>query len=193
MSPTLSFPPPLFPNRFVCIVFHAMATIEVLPATFPADREKIVALFTAYAKSLNIDLAFQSFDEELSQLPGKYASEEGGALLLASDPASRIIGCVAIRAFSRPETCELKRLYVVPEARGMGAAQRLMDAVIVKAQELGYTSMLLDTLASMEAARKLYERYGFEQIDKYYDNPVEGTVFMRGDLGHVACVTTTSA
>ncbi|KAL1599836.1 hypothetical protein SLS60_007641 [Paraconiothyrium brasiliense] len=165
-----------------------MATISITPAQFPRDREVVATLFAAYAESLNIDLSFQSFDDELSQLPGKYAAEKSGTLLLAYDsntsPAT-VIGCVAVRAFSPPDTCELKRLYIVPEARGMGAAQRLMDAAIGKARELNYHYMLLDTLASMTAARKLYVRYGFEEVDRYYDNPIEGTVFMRAALKDV--------
>ncbi|KAJ4354338.1 uncharacterized protein N0V89_006073 [Didymosphaeria variabile] len=165
-----------------------MSTIIITPAQFPRDREVVATLFAAYAESLNIDLSFQSFADELSRLPGKYAAEKGGTLFLAhgsnTSPAN-IIGCVAVRAFSSPKTCELKRLYIVPEARGMGAAQRLMDAAIEKARELNYDYMLLDTLASMTAARKLYVRYGFEEVDKYYDNPIEGTVFMRAALKDV--------
>lgn len=157
-----------------------MSTINTLPAEFPRDQEVVAALFAAYADSLNIDLSFQNFDDELSQLPGKYATEKGGTLLLARDSSSEVIGCVAIRAFSPHEkTCELKRLYIIPEARGMGAAQQLMDAAIERARQLGYRGMLLDTLASMKAARALYTRYGFKEVEKYYDNPIEGTVFMR--------------
>lgn len=170
-----------------------MDRIDISPAVFPEDREKVAALFSAYAESLNIDLSFQSFDDELAQLPGKYATEKGGALLLAYDSSSKAIGCVAVRAFSPPRTCELKRLYIIPEARGMGAAQRLMDAVVLRARRLGYTDMLLDTLASMKAARKLYERYGFEEVDKYYENPIEGTVFMSANLEHVTSATKISA
>ncbi|KAK7182324.1 hypothetical protein DPSP01_002375 [Paraphaeosphaeria sporulosa] len=168
------------------IPYEKMSQITITTAEFPRDREAVAALFAAYAESLNIDLSFQSFTDELSQLPGKYAAEKGGALFLAqaadSTPA-KIVGCIAVRAFSPLDTCELKRLYVVPEARGMGAAQRLMNAAIEKARDLGYDYMLLDTLANMTAARKLYTRCGFAEVDKYYDNPIEGTVFMRAALG----------
>lgn len=162
--------------------------VTVTPAESPSDRAAVAVLFAAYAESLNIDLSFQSFADEVSQLPGKYAAEKGGALFLANSTASspaKVVGCVAVRAFSPPDTCELKRLYTVPEARGMGVAQRLMDAAMEKARELGYSYMLLDTLASMTPARKLYARYGFAEVDKYYDNPIEGTVFMRAALGDV--------
>lgn len=160
-------------------------TVEIVPAGFPRDREAVASLFDAYAKSLGIDLSFQSFADELSQLPGKYAADKGGALMIAyiaNEQPARIIGCVAVRAFPLPATCELKRLYVVPECRGIGAAQGLIESAMTRAKALGYREMLLDTLPSMEAARKLYVRYGFEGVDKYYDSPIEGTVFMRAML-----------
>ncbi|KAF1976571.1 acetyltransferase, GNAT family [Bimuria novae-zelandiae CBS 107.79] len=165
-----------------------MATVKISPAEFPRDREVVAGLFAAYAESLNIDLSFQSFSDELSQLPGKYAAENGGALFLAyaTDVASaQVVGCVALRAFAPPVTCELKRLYVVPEARGMGAAQRLMDATFEAARNMGYSEMLLDTLASMTAAQKLYRRCGFKETNKYYNNPIDGTVFMKAVLEDV--------
>ncbi|KAJ4289077.1 hypothetical protein N0V90_011419 [Kalmusia sp. IMI 367209] len=160
-----------------------MATVTISAAEFPRDLDVVAELFAAYAKSLNIDLSFQSFADEVSQLPGKYATDKGGALFLAyMADTSKAIGCVAVRALSPPAACELKRLFVVPDARGLGAAQRLMDAALNRAQKLGYSDILLDSLANMTAARKLYARYGFEEVDKYYDNPIAGTVFMKASL-----------
>lgn len=75
----------------------------------------------------------------------------------------------------------------------MGVAHRLMDAAIEEARRLGYTEMLLDTLASMKAARKLYEGHGFEEIDKYYDNPIEAVVFMKAMLVSAESAIETSA
>lgn len=130
----------------------------------------------------------------MSSLPGKYASSNGGALFVAydvdasidapvkqdaEDRIGMVLGCAALRAFNAPESCELKRLYTVPEARRRGAGRRLLEAVIRRAKELGYKEMLLDTLSSMSAARKMYAEYGFEECEKYYDTTLEGTVFMR--------------
>lgn len=181
-------------------------SVCVSPAEFPQDREVVAALFAAYAESLDIDLSFQNFTHELSQLPGKYSIEKGGALFLArvsghqaknataysrtsSKPPTHtsplvphVIGCVAVRGFNAPDTCELKRLYITPDARGLGAGRILMEAAIAKARELGYKEMLLDTLATMVAARGLYAKYGFKETEKYYDNPTKGVVFMKATL-----------
>jgi len=169
------------------------ATI-ISPTEFPRDREVVARLFTAYAKSLEIDLAFQNFELELCSLPGKYSTENGGALYLArisSSPlttastseeastTSEVIGCAALRAFNASHICELKRLYIAPRSRGLGAGRKLLECVIARAKDLGYKEMLLDTLPSMVEARKMYEKYGFEECEKYYDSPIEGTKFMR--------------
>ncbi|KAF2870581.1 acyl-CoA N-acyltransferase [Massariosphaeria phaeospora] len=169
--------------------------ILVVPADSPKHKATVTTLFTAYAQSLDIDLSFQNFEQELASLPGKYTPETGGALFLAysrptasslsppsskqSPPSHAAVGCVALRAFSPPSICELKRLYIIPEARGLGAGRELMDTVIGKAKELGYKEILLDTLRSIVKARKMYARYGFVDVEKYYDNPLDGTCFMR--------------
>jgi ribosomal protein S18 acetylase RimI-like enzyme len=171
-----------------------MIAIEIKEPEFPKDISIVTALFTAYSKSLNIDLSFQNFSDELLSLPGKYASSNGGALFLAYDTntstdstlnqstgekVAQALGCVALRAFNAPISCELKRLYTTPEARRRGAGRKLLEAVISRAKELGYKEMLLDTLSSMTAARKMYADYGFEECEKYYDTTLEGTVFMK--------------
>ena len=171
-----------------------MTAVQVNEAEFPRDIEKVIALFTAYTKSLEIDLSFQDFDDELSSLPGKYSATSKGVIFLAYDAdifinsflrqaagekQSQVLGCAALRAFNAPNSCELKRLYTIPKARGRGTGRRLLEAVIQRAKELGYKEMLLDTLSSMTAARKMYADYGFEECEKYYATTLEGTVFMR--------------
>lgn len=163
-------------------------SVTIRPAQFPRDNPQILALFSAYAESLGIDLTFQNFQDELASFPGKYSSAEGGALLIAeSEPEPtessdntenvRVIGCVALR-HNTSAWCEMKRLYVAPDARRTGAGEKLVGAVIEQAKNLGYEGMRLDTLPEMVAAQKLYRRFGFEIIEKYYETPLERTVFM---------------
>jgi ribosomal protein S18 acetylase RimI-like enzyme len=137
------------------------------------------ALFLEYAESLGFDLGFQDFEAELRGLPGDYAPP-GGVLLLAR-VAKEAVGCVGLRPLA-PETCEMKRLYVRPEARAGGAGRALAEAVIEVGRELGYRRMRLDTVPTMTAARALYRSLGFREIEPYRFNPIPGTSFMELDL-----------
>ena len=76
----------------------------------------------------------------------------------------------------------MKRLYVRPEFRGNHLGRILVEKILADAREIGYTQMLLDTFAFLDAAIKLYEQYGFYYIPKYSDSPLDNTIYMRIDL-----------
>jgi ribosomal protein S18 acetylase RimI-like enzyme len=146
------------------------------PASTREDLQAINALFEGYAASLPVDLDYQDFASELSGLPGKYAPPRG-ALLLAHGDGGAPLGCVGLRPLSA-DCCEMKRLFILPAARGLGLGRALTVAVIDEARRLGYGELRLDTLASMTAAQALYVNLGFEQIAPYYAPTPAGTVFM---------------
>ena len=141
-----------------------------------ADVQSVSALFQGYAASLPVDLGYQDFATELAGLPGKYA-EPRGALLLARDQAGAPLGCIALRPLDE-RVCEMKRLFLVPEARGMGLGRAQAEAIIGAARDRGYRELRLDTLPSMTSAIALYEGLGFERIEPYYAPTPPGTVFM---------------
>ncbi|KGO69764.1 Acyl-CoA N-acyltransferase [Penicillium italicum] len=170
--------------------------IHIVPAQFPDDAVSILSLFSGYAASLGIDLTFQSFQEELDSLPGKYSPSQGGSLLIArvgtgvrehdtnelvdsisSPQFPSVLGCVALRRNSEG-WCEMKRLYVLKEARGEGLGEKLVEAILAQARYLGYRGMRLDTLPEMTAARLLYRKHGIMEIEPYYETPIQRTIFM---------------
>lgn len=159
------------------------APFTISPAISNEDLKAIHALFTSYTNSLNLDLTFQSLASELATLPGAYSPAQNGALLLArSSTAGEAIGCVGLRSL-QGGVCEMKRLYVAPSAQGTGLGKALAVAVIAQARRLGYRAIRLDTLPRMVEARGLYARLGFGECERYYETPLEGTVFMELDLG----------
>ncbi len=138
-------------------------------------------LFTEYAESLGFSLCFQGFDQELASLPGKYA-QPAGRLLLALDDGTPA-GVIALRPLDEPGICEMKRLYVRPDFRGIGLGRKLIDSVLDAARDLGYTRMRLDTVAGkMDSAIALYRTYGFRGIGAYTTNPQENVIYMELDL-----------
>ena len=136
-------------------------------------------LVQEYAASLNFDLCFQDFEHELETLSSEYGPP-GGHLVLASW-SGVFVGCGALRRFA-DSTCELKRVYVAPTHRGKGIGQEVAGALIARARQLGYTTMLLDTLPSMAAAQHLYLALGFTPTDPYRPNPVPGASFLKLQL-----------
>jgi ribosomal protein S18 acetylase RimI-like enzyme len=139
----------------------------VIRAAEAADVEAARVLFREYAAGLGVDLSFQDFEAELTDPLDFYE------LVLLEESG----GCVALRRIDH-ETCEMKRLYVRPGARGSGLGRRLAEAVIEEARVRGYRRMLLDTLPTMAAARALYATLGFRETEPYRFNPIEGTTFL---------------
>jgi putative acetyltransferase len=113
--------------------------------------------------------------EEVAALPGGYEA------LLVARIDGEVAGCVALKRL--PDgTCEMKRLFVRAAARGSGVGRGLVEASIRRARELGFASMRLDTLPTMDAARTLYLSLGFCPIDRYNDNPIPGVLFFELQL-----------
>jgi putative acetyltransferase len=147
---------------------------DISPAN-DKDIPEVRELLREYAAGVGVPLDFQGFDREVAELPGAYTPPRG-ALLVARHGAE-LAGCVALRPLDE-QTCEMKRLFVRPAARGLGLGERLALAVLGEARDRGYRRMRLDTLPSMAPAQGLYERLGFRDIDPYTANPVAGTRFL---------------
>ena len=149
---------------------------EITQATTEAQIEQTRALFREYEAWLGMSLCFQSFEEEVATLPGRYAPP-GGRLYLAYE-GDEPIGCIALREIE-PGICEMKRLFLRESARGLGLGVRLIEQVIADAREIGYAKMRLDTYPpKMGKAVSLYEAHGFHEIPPYYDNPHDGVLYM---------------
>ena len=144
-----------------------------------ADLDDVRVLLREYAESLSFPLDFQEFDREVAELPGAYGPPDGA--LFVARAGTTAVACVALRALSA-ETCELKRLYVRPAARGNGLGRLLVESALAEARRLGYRRVRLDTVPGMETAQALYERMGFHEIDPYTTNPIAGARFLELDL-----------
>lgn len=160
-------------------LYVELEIMKIKQAQTKTDIEEVRNLFREYETALNVDLCFQSFKEELDNLPGKYSPPYGDLLLALNN--ERAIGCVAVRRLNNDE-CEMKRLYIRPEARGFGLGRRLAQEIIMIARKLGYSIMRLDTLEKLTEAMCLYKALGFQKTEPYYENPLPDVVFWKLNL-----------
>ena len=150
--------------------------VTIQQAESEADIEHAKTIFRDYESWLGLDLCFQGFEDELRNLPGKYAAPKGRLYLAKVNGTTA--GCIALRPLSS-DLCEMKRLFVREGFRGMQIGRMLIERVIDDARKIGYASMRLDTFPpKMGKAVQLYESYGFREIAPYYHNPNEGVLFM---------------
>ena len=149
-----------------------------------SDMDEVRALFREYVAWLGVDLCFQSFDDELATLPGRYARARRGRLFVA-ESGGAIVGVIGLRDLGDlgDSVCEMKRLFVREQGRGHGVGRALAERLLADARAEGYRAMRLDTLpTNMLAANALYESLGFRDIPPYYANPVPGVRYLECEL-----------
>jgi GNAT superfamily N-acetyltransferase len=126
-----------------------------------------------------------------ARFPGGFAVVEsdlvdpGGHYLLALD-GQRVLGVGGVRALpgiDRAPSAEVKRMWVDPSARGTGLGRRLLAALEELAVDLGHRRVLLDTNLVLGEAVALYERAGYERVERYNDNPYAQAFFAKDLTG----------
>ncbi|KGY12712.1 acetyltransferase [Vibrio tubiashii] len=146
-------------------------TISIEPIT-PQQNEDICRIIkTVGAEFGAIGEGFGPSDPEVEAMSQHY-TENNQSLYLVATVDGKIVGGCGLAPFqSSTETCELKKLFLLPESRGLGLGKQLSEQCLKFAQNQGFSHCYLDTLQSMTSAIKLYQSLGFEHLDK----PLDGT------------------
>ncbi len=117
-------------------------------------------------------------DPEVDWMSKAYAAPRHAYFVLEQDGEVLGGGGIAPLDGGEADTCELRKMYFLPEARGLGAGAAMMARCLDAAREAGFRQCYLETLTGMDAAMRLYERSGFRRID----GPM-------GNTGHGGCNT----
>ena len=149
--------------------------IQIETATTPSQYAAGKKIFRAYADFLGLDLEFQGFSEEMETLPRMYGAPNGCLLLAKS--GNDYVGAVGLRRHD-PKTAEIKRMFVYSTHQGLGVGRALTEALIEKAKQLGYQTIKLDSIRSLDKALTLYKKLGFIEIEPYRNNPYSDAIFM---------------
>ena len=119
---------------------------------------------TAY-EDTSLDCMFETYNADRSAY---FVLEEEGKIIGG--------GGIAPLAHFDGNVCELQKMYFLAQARGRGLGTKMIDQCLEHARTLSFEKCYLETMPYMEAARKLYKKYGFSQL--------EGPL---GDTGHFSC------
>ncbi len=138
------------------------------------DFELARELFREYVRTPGVAVCAVGFEEELATLERYYK-----AVVLAFQ-GERAVGCGALRTLEAG-VGEMKRVYVRPEARGLGVGRALVVAVLEQAR--GMRVVRLDTMPSMGAAIRMYESLGFRRIEAYSDSHPAGALCYELTMG----------
>ena len=115
---------------------------------------------------------FGPSDPEVNAMSEHYKNEDSSCYLVATI-AEKVVGGSGIAAFNdSKEVCELRKLFLLPESRGLGLGKKLTEDCLAFAKSKGYKECYLDTLTSMKSAISLYENLGFIHLD----TPLAGTI-----------------
>lgn len=143
------------------------------------DFELAKRLMKDYMTDIGVDLTFQDFESELKNVSKLYANPEGAFIIAYHN--SNPVGCFGIRKIDS-EICELKRMYLGQDVRGLGLGEKLLKEALHIASRLRYKRMRLDTLPSMNSAIHLYKKLGFKEMQPYRFNPIPRSKFMEIEL-----------
>ena len=115
---------------------------------------------------------FGPSDPEVNAMSENYMDTTSSQYLVAI-VSGNIVGGSGVASFNGSnEICELRKLFLLPDSRGLGLGKKLTEDCLAYARSKGYQKCYLDTLKSMTSAISLYEKLGFKHLNK----PLEGTI-----------------
>ena len=153
-----------------------MSAFSIRPITAGDDAAMAAVIRTVMPEFGATGDGFAINDPEVDWLSRAYAEPRCAYFVVERDGVVLGGGGVAPLAGADDDVCELRKMYFLPQARGIGAGQAMMARCLAAARELGFRRCYLETLRGMDAAMRLYERTGFQPLDA----PM-------GDTGHGGC------
>jgi putative acetyltransferase len=142
-----------------------MSTPFTLRPVRPADDGAVAAIIRTVMPEFGArGPGFAINDPEVDAMSAAYPAPRAIYLVLEVDGVVVGGGGVGPLAGADEGTCELRKMYFLPAARGLGAGKALLARCIEEARSRGYRRMYLETLTGMDTAQRLYERFGFRKL-----------------------------
>ncbi len=143
----------------------------------PRDNAAVAAIIRTVMPEFGADgPGFAIHDSEVDDMHASYARLRSVYFVVERDGTVIGGGGVAALEGGAADVCELRKMYFLPEARGIGAGASMMQRCLDAARSFGFKRCYLETLTGMDAAQMLYRKHGFVPLDA----PMGGT-------GHFSC------
>jgi putative acetyltransferase len=143
----------------------------------PDDNSAVAAIIRNVMSEFGaVGCGYSSEDAEVDSMCEAYADEN--SVFYVIEDQGRILGCGGMGPLldGDPGVCELRKMYFLPELRGSGLGTTLLQLILQDARDAGFQRCYLETLASMDGARRLYLKHGFRPMEE----PM-------GNTGHSGC------
>ncbi|MGD8384057.1 MAG: GNAT family N-acetyltransferase [Lysobacterales bacterium] len=143
----------------------------------PSDNAAVAAIIREVMTEFGaVGCGFSINDSEVDDMYGAYQGR--GHAFYVVTIGGTVLGCAGIAPLSGgdADTCELRKMYFLPRLRGRAAGSALMRQCLHAASAAGFRYCYLETTTGMRQARRLYQRFGFADLDK----PL-------GNTGHTGC------
>ena len=124
------------------------------------DCERIAKLVFGVLAEFGLEGDPETTDADLKDLEANYL-QRGGLFEVIEDGNANLLGSFGLYPINKT-TCELRKMYFIPSARGLGLGKQVLERAIAKAKELGFKQIVLETSSKLIAANRLYARFGFE-------------------------------
>ena len=128
------------------------------------DEERITALVSNVLAEFGLQIDLEETDADLRDIESSYL-QAGGVFEVIEDEQGNLLGTVGLYPIDE-STCELRKMYFVPKARGLGLGKHILERAIARAVELGFERIVLETASVLKAANHLYVKYGFRPLNK---------------------------
>lgn len=132
----------------------------------PKDDAAVASVIRTVMPQFGADgPGFAIHDSEVDGMCAAY-SIAGASYFVVETPDGRVIGGGGIARLEggEPGVCELRKMYFLDEARGLGMGEKLLCHCLAVAKELGYKTCYLETLTGMDSAMHLYDKVGFKKL-----------------------------
>lgn len=131
------------------------------------DREGAASIIATVLAEYGLHFDSATADRDAYAVEESYLQPGEGGFWVVENQAGALVGTAGLRPWSgRPGTAEVRKMYLLREARGRGLGRHLLAFLEAQARSLGYTRVMLETASVLEEAVALYESAGYRDTSE---------------------------